>query len=129
MPGLHDCHLHFLQLGRDLERVYLFEVPSIAEAQRRLAERAATLPEGSWLLGRGWVQDVFAEQRFPTRHDLDAAVSDRPVALRHKSGHACWVNSRALQIAGLDAATADPEGGVYTPLVWQPPMGRLERRG
>ncbi|MCC7491476.1 MAG: amidohydrolase [Fimbriimonadaceae bacterium] len=112
VPGFHDAHLHFQMLGHNLSAVDLFEVPSLAEAQHRLATRSAELPAGRWLTGRGWLQDLGPGGQFPTAADLDAAVPQRPAILRHKSGHAAWVNSAALRLADITAATPDPEGGV-----------------
>jgi predicted amidohydrolase YtcJ len=110
-PGLVDAHVHFQSFALNLQRVELHEVPSKEEALQRLEEAARRLPAGSWLLGRGWTQELWAGRAFPTAADLDAVAGHVPVYLSHKSGHAAWVNSRALQLAGAGAGTADPQGG------------------
>lgn len=112
IPGLHDAHLHFLMLGTSLSRVDLFEVPSLDEALRRVAEHARGLAPRAWILGRGWKQDLWPDRRFPTAGDLDRVTGEHPALLRDKSGHAAWANSKALQLAGIDSYTADPPGGL-----------------
>lgn len=109
-PGLVDAHVHFQSFALNLQRVALHEVPSKEEALRRIGE-AVQANTGSWLLGRGWTQELWTGRSFPTAADLDTVAPHIPIYLAHKSGHAAWVNSRALQIAGVGASTADPPGG------------------
>lgn len=111
VPGFTDAHLHFMSYGLGLNRIDLAGVPSLEEALSRVAARAATMPAGRWLLGRGWDQSLWAGGAFPTRWDLDRVVPDHPVFLRRKCGHAGWANSRALELAGITTATPDPPGG------------------
>jgi predicted amidohydrolase YtcJ len=110
-PGLIDAHLHFLSYGLSLQRIDLMEIPSLDAALEKTAQHAAVTPVGQWLLGRGWDQSVWEGQRFPTRGDLDRVSSEHPILLRRKCGHAACANSLALQLAGIDAATPDPDGG------------------
>lgn len=111
IPGLIDAHVHFRNYALSLRRLDLFEVPSLADALQRVSQRAAELSGDTWLQGRGWTQDVWDEKRFPTAADLDGVAADTPVYLTHKSGHAAWVSTRALQLAGINADTDDPPGG------------------
>lgn len=111
IPGLIDAHLHFLSYGLSLQRIDLMGAPSLDFALQRVAERAAATPDGQWLLGRGWDQSMWPGGRFPTRNDLDGITTRHPVLLRRKCGHAAWANSLALQLAGVNAATRDPDGG------------------
>jgi len=111
-PGLIDAHLHFVSYGLGLLHVELRETRSIAEAVRLVARRAQTLPPGEWTFGRGWDKNIWAEDRSPTRHDLDVAVPKHPVALSSKDGHLLWVNTVALRLAGVTRQTPDPPGGV-----------------
>lgn len=112
-PGLVDAHVHFHGFALYLQRLDLDGAHSLAEALERVADFATQHPDGpdSWLLGRGWAQDDWAERRFPTAADLDQIIPHRPVSLRHKSGHALWANSKAMQLAGVHAGTPDPPGG------------------
>ncbi len=110
LPGLVDAHCHLYGLGKSLENVTLRGVASEAEAVKIVVEAAAARGPGEWVLGRGWDQNLWGGE-FPTRASLDAAVTDHPVALRRVDGHAVWVNTRALELAGVTRDTADPQGG------------------
>lgn len=111
VPGFVDAHVHWKSYAQSLQSVNLWEVPSKAEALERLAARAAQLAPGEWIVGRGWQQDIWADKQFPTQQDLNAIISEHPVYLPAKSGHAAWVNSLALRMAGIDENTPDPAGG------------------
>jgi predicted amidohydrolase YtcJ len=110
-PGLVDAHCHLYGLGADLENVSVRGLASEAQAVQVMAEAAKTHPAGQWLIGRGWDQNRWPGQQFPTRAALDAAIGDRPVVLERIDGHALWVNSVALHEAGITKATPDPAGG------------------
>jgi len=84
---------------------------SLADLKRRLRERAGQGKPGEWLTGRGWIESRWSPPTFPTRADLDAVVSDRPVSLERADGHAMVVNSLALKLATIDRNTPDPTGG------------------
>lgn len=109
IPGLCDAHLHLSGFGLALARVDA-ETPTIEETLSRVQQRAAELPEGTWIEGRGWNHNVWGGS-FPSARDLDAVAPNHPVCLRAKSGHASWVNTKALEIAGIGPHTADPPRG------------------
>lgn len=109
--GLTDAHCHLYGLGMDLESVSVRQLASEADVVKVVADAAKQRPASEWLIGRGWDQNRWPGQQFPTSKTLDAAVSDRPVLLRRIDGHAIWVNSRALAEAGITKATPDPAGG------------------
>jgi predicted amidohydrolase YtcJ len=113
IPGLIDAHIHFgwHSLAVYQGRVDLDNVPSREAAVARVAAAAARTPPGRWVQGAGWNKNVWPGASFPTAADLDAVTPDHPVALADKSHHALWVNSRALQAAGIHAGTPSPEGG------------------
>ena len=111
LPGLIDAHGHVTSLGEFGTRVGLFETTSLQEAQARIKAFAAANPRSPWIEGGGWNQVNWKLGRFPTAADLDAAVSDRPVALSRVDGHARWLNTQALRAAGIDKTSKDPEGG------------------
>jgi len=100
-----------LGLGKALETADLRGAADAAEAARRIAAIAATLPVGAWAEGRGWDQNRWPGGKFPDARDLDAAVAERPAIARRVDGHALWVNSAALAAAKIDASTAEPSGG------------------
>lgn len=110
-PGLVDAHVHFQWYSLNLLQVDVYEVPTLAEAQRRVAEQVAQQAAGTWIQGRGWKNQLWPDPQMPTAADLDAVAPEHPVLLRDKSGHTAWVNSLALKMAGIDQQTADPAGG------------------
>jgi len=109
-PGFTDAHVHLTGVGLATMRLDLVGVESIEALQQRLREYAAEHPEGP-ITGGGWIETHWPDRRFPNRADLDAAVADRPVVLGRADGHAVVVNSAALQLGGIDANTANPQGG------------------
>ena len=113
VPGLIDAHAHLMGLGQSLVQADLVGATSVDDALTRLRAFARNLPEGDWLLGRGWDQNDWPGQQFPTRTDLDAAFPDRPVWLRRIDGHAAWANTAAMQTVGMEVLSRmdDPEGG------------------
>lgn len=109
IPGLTDAHLHFSMYAIALRSVEA-ETETLADALSRVAEQAQTTPPGDWITGNGWNQNVWGGN-FPTAADLDRVAPEHPVMLHAKSGHAMWVNSRTLELAGITASTPDPAGG------------------
>ncbi|HNU86477.1 MAG TPA: amidohydrolase family protein, partial [Syntrophales bacterium] len=110
LPGLIEGHMHFTGEGQKMLQVYVFWSPK-AEIMAKVKAEAEKLPPGTWIIGRGWNQEVWPDKKFPTREDLDAVAPDHPVMLTRTCGHAIWVNSKALALAGIDRNTPDPEGG------------------
>jgi predicted amidohydrolase YtcJ len=112
LPGLIDSHGHLAGLALSYTRANLTGTKSKAEVISRLYEFEATLAEDAWLLGRGWDQNDWPEQDFPSRQDLDVEFPNRPVWLRRIDGHAAWGNSVALAQADRDlSGDWQPEGG------------------
>lgn len=109
-PGFQDAHVHPIgggleRLGCDLsvadnEPAYLDIVRGYADAH----------PELDWIVGGGWMMAAFPGG-LPRRESLDAIVPDRPVYLPNRDHHGAWVNTRALELAGIDARTPDPDDG------------------
>ncbi len=111
IPGLTDAHLHWSWTAQSLRMVDLFEVPTKHEALQRVASHIQNVSPEEWVTGRGWTQDIWSDKAFPSAQDLDAVAPQNPVFLTAKSGHAAWVNSFALRLAGVDEHTPDPDGG------------------
>ncbi|MBN1564091.1 MAG: amidohydrolase [Anaerolineae bacterium] len=111
IPGLTDAHIHWEGVARSLTSVDVFELPTKEMAVQRVAERAANTKPGEWIIGHGWTQDFWPDRAFPTAADLDSVAPHNPVYLKAKSGHAAWVNTQALKIAGITAQTPDPPNG------------------
>ncbi len=110
LPGLSDSHGHLASIGERELGFDLTGVESVDAMKRRLGERAAS-DRSSWIVGANWIESKWKPAVFPSRRDLDAVVSDRPVVLERVDGHALVVNTKALEIAGITRTTLDPEGG------------------
>jgi len=110
-PGFIDAHAHLEGLGASLLILDLTAAPSIEEIQRRVSARVAVGDAISWIRGRGWDQNLWQDKAFPTKSMLDSVTKDIPAYLVRVDGHAVWVNSKAMELAGVTNATADPEGG------------------
>lgn len=111
LPGLIDAHGHVFRLGFKTTEISLSGTRTLQEAQGQIRDYAQKNPQRQWLLGYGWNQVNWKLGRFPTAAELDAAVSDRPVRLVRVDGHAAWLNTKALQAAGITRDTKDPAGG------------------
>lgn len=112
VPGFIDAHGHLLGLGQSLIIADLMGTNSKAEIIQVLKQKANTLDQGQWLLGRGWDQNDWPEQTLPTAADLDQAFPNRPVWLERVDGHANWANSAAMQVAQQDlSGDWQPDGG------------------
>ena len=121
VPGLIDAHAHLMGLGFALMQADLVGTRSKAEVLDRLQAFAANLPDGAWLLGRGWDQNDWPDKTFPTAADLDAAFPARPVWLERVDGHAGWANTAAMRRVTRDL-TGDwqPEGGLIVRAAGKP---------
>ncbi len=113
LPGFQDAHVHPVGGGLNRLRCDLSDLHSREGYLRRIREYAGEHPD-AWILGGGWAMDVFPGGT-PARDDLDAVVPDRPVFLPNRDGHSAWVNSKALELAGITRDAPDP------------PDGRIER--
>ena len=113
VPGFSDAHAHIWKIGHLLTTLLdLRRTVSIPDLMESVRARDRQLPQGRWLLGRGFNEIAMVEKRKPTRYDLDQASPQRPVALTRTCGHICAVNSAAMRLAGIDAQTQAPAGGV-----------------
>jgi predicted amidohydrolase YtcJ len=108
--GFNDAHIHFMNGGRSLLLVDLRDATSIAEVQRRVAAKAATVQPGEWIIGRGWDHTLWGGN-WPTAYDLDEVSRNNPVALTRVDGHVLWVNSMAIGKANINRETPNPLGG------------------
>ncbi len=136
VPALTDHHVHLLNVGLalrwaeepPLNRVDLAGAGSLEEIARRVRERAAELPPGSWILGQGWSQAAWGTQALPGHGPLTEAAPDHPVYLTRVDGHAGWLNGAAMARAGIDASTSDPPGGAIRRDAAGAPTGVLLER-
>ena len=123
LPGFQDAHTHPVQGELTAMRCDLSEMRAdrFDDAIRDYARRH---PERDWIEGAGWSVSDFPDAA-PHRATLDALVPDRPAFLWSRDGHSAWVNSRALELAGISAATADPQGGLIVRDADGSPAGTL----
>ncbi|MEO8638357.1 MAG: amidohydrolase [Chloroflexota bacterium] len=110
LPGFQDAHIHPVQGELTVMQCDLSEL-SADRFDAAIRAYAAEHPEREWIVGAGWSVTDFPDAA-PRRADLDALVPDRPAFLWSRDGHSAWFNSRALELAGISAATQDPEGGL-----------------
>lgn len=111
LPGLVDAHGHIVGIGEYLQQVDLRGISSRTASVAEVANYADQNLHLDWIVGRGWNQVLWPERQFPSKEDIDSVISDRPVYLTRVDAHAAWVNSKALEIAGITADTPSPEGG------------------
>lgn len=114
LPGFHDAHVHPVSGGMALARCNLSGLETKEEVFDAVRRYVAGHPKETWIVGSGWDLPIFPQAN-PTRVELDAIVPDRPTLLEAADGHSAWVNTKALEIAAVTKATADP------------PNGRIER--
>ncbi|WP_116245811.1 amidohydrolase [Nocardiopsis sp. FIRDI 009] len=110
LPGFQDAHVHPVAAGLEMGRCDLTGAETGEETLTAVAAYAAAHPGREWITGGGWSMESF-EGGAPHRSDLDALVPDRPVYLPNCDHHGAWVNSRALELAGITRHTPDPDDG------------------
>lgn len=110
IPGLTDAHLHVIDAALAMTQVDLATAPTLNEGLERIAAAARRVPAPGWIFGGGWDQRRWGA--WPTAEALERAAPGRLVALHSFDHHCLWVSRAALAAAGIDRATADPDGGV-----------------
>jgi predicted amidohydrolase YtcJ len=110
VPGFQDAHVHPISAGIDLIECDVRDARGREAVVEAIRAYAVAHPDLAWVIGSGWSMADF-ERGVPRREDLDAAVPDRPAFLPNRDGHSTWVNTRALELAGIDRDTPDPAGG------------------
>ncbi|MER7302016.1 amidohydrolase [Nocardioides sp. NPDC127514] len=110
LPAFHDSHVHPIQAGLEMNQCDLTGLSTLEGYLDAIGSYAAADPGRTWVTGGGWSMDSFPGG-VPTASPLDRLLPDRPVFLPNRDHHSAWVNSRALEIAGIDAGTPDPADG------------------
>ncbi len=111
LPGLIDAHGHVLSYGISLSSAELYSSSSELEAVKQVVSFNKKYPAKTWIKGRGWNQVQWPSNRFPSAASLDRHFKDQPVVLSRVDGHAVWVNSKALALAGINKDTKEVAGG------------------
>ncbi|SFB82739.1 amidohydrolase [Pseudoalteromonas denitrificans] len=109
LPGLIDAHGHVIGLGQNLSRLDLRNTKSKQEIGEKL--KVFAKDKTGWIIGRGWDQENWPVQQFPTASDLDIYIKDMPVVLTRVDGHAIWANTKAMSLASISSSTLAPNGG------------------
>ncbi|MFZ0325957.1 MAG: amidohydrolase [Nitrososphaeraceae archaeon] len=112
LPGFSDAHCHVLLFGLGLLQIDLRSATSISEIINAVDQEAKLVQTDKWVRGWGYNDNKLSEKRHPTRYDIDSVSHGHPVYLAHISGHMSTANTKALQLAGIDKDTPDPEGGI-----------------
>jgi predicted amidohydrolase YtcJ len=115
VPGFIDSHIHFYEWALKRQGIKLDDLTHLEELLDRVQEATASRPPGQWIMGQGWNETDWTEQRMPTRETLDRVAPAHPVLLWRCDLHLAAANSTALSLAGISADTPDP------------PEGRIER--
>jgi predicted amidohydrolase YtcJ len=111
LPGFQDSHIHPISGGIELASCNLNGADGIESYRSIVAAYAAANPQEPWIQGGGWLMSEFGPGGIADKHILDELVPDRPVFLDSSDGHTAWVNSKALELAGIDRNTPDPVDG------------------
>lgn len=111
-PAFHDAHTHFYHYALTLRRLKLDDSHSEHDAKTAVKGTAERAQPGEWIAGRGFSLRIWGTPEWPTKESLDEAAPNNPVAITAKDGHTWWVNSKALEAAGITKATPNPKGGV-----------------
>ena len=110
LPGFQDVHIHPIFAGVDRLQCDLRDARGRDGVLAAIRAFVAAHPDDEWIIGSGWYMADF-EHGTPRREDLDAIIPDRPAFFPNRDGHSAWVNTKALELAGIDRDTPDPEDG------------------
>ena len=131
IPGLVESHGHFMGLGQSKLTLDLMDVKDWDEIVAMVAAAATQAKPGEWILGRGWHQEKWAStpkpnvEGFPFHDALSKVSPNNPVMLTHASGHATFVNAKAMEAANLTRTTVNPSGGEILKDATGRPIGLL----
>jgi predicted amidohydrolase YtcJ len=117
LPGFHDFHVHLWLGAMFQEYTSLTFCSSEEEAANMIAKYAEENQDDPWVIGFGWHHVRWPGQRLPSRHSLDRLIPDRPVFLLNEEAHSAWLNTKALEMLGIDENTVEP------------PFGKIEKDG
>ncbi|MBT2667189.1 amidohydrolase [Bacillus sp. ISL-4] len=113
MPGFHDFHLHIMFSALSLNSINLFDARSAQGAAAKVLEFSKGCSEDEWIIGMQWDAGYWHDKQEPHYKILDSVIPDRPVVLFHAEGHYTWVNSKAMDLAGVTEDILDPDFGRY----------------
>lgn len=126
LPGFIDTHFHFYEWALNYESIDFSSCNSFKEMEEAVSRKALALGKGNWVLGQGFNESDWPENRMPDRNDLDRAAPDNPVCIWRCDLHLCVANSMALRLAGIDSKAPDPKDGVIVKDASGRPTGVLK---
>ena len=124
-PGFVDAHGHLKGIGYRELTLNLQGINSLKETLETVKSYILTTDSGEWVIGRGWIDKLWPEKRFPTKQDIDKFSQKNPVVLERADGHAVVVNTLALDLANITSDTPDPHGGFIERDAFGEPTGLL----
>ena len=104
IPGFIDAHFHITNLGKRLEMINLKKLNNPEKIVELIYKKSKELPEGEWIQGFGWDQNLWNESEFPLQEMLNSKIKNHPVFLTRIDGHCAWVNKYALKLADMDTS-------------------------
>lgn len=110
-PGLTDAHVHIKWIGQRELGLNLQGIDDLRETVNKIKEYVENTPEGEWVVGVGWIEKKWFENRFLNKDDLDPFSPNHPVVANRAGEHSIVANSKAMEIAGITRDTPDPDGG------------------
>jgi predicted amidohydrolase YtcJ len=134
VPGLIEGHGHFTGIGENKIDLDLMGTKSWDQIVQMVAQAVENAKPGQWIVGRGWHQEKWSStpqpnvEGFPTHESLDKVSPNNPVVLTHASGHASFVNAKAMELSGITATTKNPEGGEILKDAKGQPTGLLREK-
>jgi predicted amidohydrolase YtcJ len=111
LPGFIDSHCHPISSYRYFFELNLYDLKTIQEIQNAIKDYLISHPDAKYIKGRGWSNSDFSKTG-PDKKIIDEIIKDIPVSFSSEDGHSKWVNSRTLELAGINEETKNPEGGV-----------------
>ena len=115
MPGMTDAHCHPYALGTEgMEKNDWFDAggtENFEQLVERVRKHVETIEPGKWIIGGGWNQEDWPDQKLPVHDALSAVSPENPIFFYRRGGNSAFANAKALEIAGIDRNTPDPEGG------------------
>ena len=126
IPGLVDAHTHFYFFALSLGRVELDGIDSLDKCLSKIKKFASNLKKNEWVVGEGYSPERFKKWIEPNRLMLDKVTGARPAFIFSKDQHTAWVNSKALQLAGISSMTKEPDGGTIVRFEDGKPSGLLK---
>ncbi len=128
IPGLTDAHTHFFYYALMHSRVNLQGLDTLSACLQKIRNHARTLKKDKWVVGQGYSPDRFRTRLEPDRNQLDEVTGSRPAFIFSKDEHTAWVNTRALELAGITKRTKDPVGGAIARFEDGTPSGILREK-